>query len=45
MSKGSRSNITMSMDLPSAMKCQASLLRQILQPAIVNKAELKVSGT
>lgn len=33
----------MSMDLQSAMKCQAAFLRQILQPAIVDKVCLRVS--
>ena len=31
------------MNLLSAMECQAALLRQLLQPAIVNKADLRVS--
>lgn len=35
----------MSMNLPSALKCQASFLRQILQPAIVNKLDLRVGVT
>ena len=36
--------MSMSMDLPSAMKCQASFLRQILQPAVVDKVCLRVSA-
>ena len=38
------SGMHMSMDLPSAMKCQASFLRQILQPAVVDKVCLRVSA-
>ncbi len=37
--------MSMSMDLQSAMKCQASFLRQILQPAVVDKVCLRVRAT
>lgn len=42
-SRKASSSMSMSMDLQSAMKCQASFLRQILQPAIVDKVCLRVS--
>lgn len=43
--KPAKSAVSLSMDLLSAMKCQAAFLRQILQPAIVNKDDLWVSTT
>ena len=41
--KSAKSAMSLSMDLLSAMKCQAAFLRQILQPAIVDKDALWVS--
>ncbi len=42
-SRKANSSMHMNMDLQSAMKCQASFLRQILQPAVVDKVCLRVS--